>query len=560
MEICWDTLENVRLTKNGTFKKGQATYVYKDACVVCGKPFLAIKSNSNNIFCSNKCSNKGSNNPFYNKKHTEESLNKMSESQVGRTVSNSTKERLSKISRGSGNPNYKGGVKNKKLPLFDTYAKQISYAENVRSTYVDDLKVLEAKCVYCGRWFVPKTQAVIDRGKALIHNPNDLKNRVGERLFYCTDGCKKACPIYRTVKQQKKFYVPNTPLEVLPDIRKEVLKRDKYKCTECGVSIEDAELHCHCMFDGTDVNSCLTKCVNCHNTIHHDVDSEKLKCGKNKSVTWLDEKKDEIVSFYMGGMKQEEIAAYFDVSQTAISIRLKKWKVNNSDGNRFKRIEMDKDFLFDMYWNKKMHPSQIARIYNCSTQAIVNNLIKYNIRIRTKSEARMGALNPIYGVGHTIEAKEKMSKSFEDGRRMGYNTHWGKGAYYDTPNQSKVWMRSGWEVKTADYLTENNVDWYYEYEWLVIGEGKRYLPDFFLPEHNCYVEVKGRKKERDMEKFMLAKEKYEVLLWDGEELLRLGIIGNTGSTQTNRKYKNNSIAKCPFASTNCDLKKEIKNE
>lgn len=539
MKICWDNLEGVYLTRNGTFRKGTETYVYKESCTKCGEPFLAIKSNPNNIFCSNKCSNKGSNNPFYNRKHTKKSISKMSKKHAGCIVSDSVKKRLSKLFSGSGNPNYKGGVKAKKLPLFDTYAKQISYAEDVRSVYVGGLRVLKIKCVYCGRWFVPKLQAVVSRIKALLHDPKDAGSGVGECLFYCTAGCRKACPVYRSIRQQKKFYTPNTSLEVLPTIRKEVLERDEYRCTECGVSIEDVELHCHCMSDNTDTDSCITKCVNCHNHIHHASEIKKSRDRKNK-----------IIEMYENGSTQTEIAKYFGVPTTHISIRLRKWGKSNPDGNRFRRFKLEKDSLFDMYWNKEMHPSQIAKIYNCSTQTIVNNLVKYNIRIRTKSEARMGALNPIYEVGHTPEAREKMSKSFENGRKIGYNTYWGKGVYYDTPNQDKVWMRSGWEVKVADYLTKNGVDWYYEYEWLVIGEDKRYLPDFFLPKHSCYIEVKGRKKKRDMEKFMLAKKKYDVLLWDGEELLKLGIIASTGDTRVNRKYRNEPILKCPFNSTN----------
>lgn len=254
-------------------------------------------------------------------------------------------------------------------------------------------------------------------------------------------------------------------------------------------------------------------------------------------MMWLDEYKDVIVCLYNEGMKQTEIANEFDVSQTAISTRLRKWGVSNPDGNRFKRLKISKDKLYDMYWNREMHPSQIAEIYNVHKQTITNKLLNYGIRMRTRSEARMGKLNPIYGVGHTKKARKKMSEAFANGRKMGYNTNWGKGAYYNTPNQGKVWMRSCWEVKVADYLTKNGVDWYYERDWLKIDDNKRYLPDFFIPELNCYIEVKGRKKKEDMEKFKLAKKKYNILLWDSKELLKRNIIDNAGDQKLNKKYK-----------------------
>lgn len=256
-----------------------------------------------------------------------------------------------------------------------------------------------------------------------------------------------------------------------------------------------------------------------------------------KRMEWLDDKKARIVDMYKDGYTQIEIAKEFNVSQTAISLRLRKWDVSNSDGNRFKRKNISEDELYDMYWNKEMHPREIAKIFNCTFVTVHNYMKKYGIPTRTKSEARKGKLNPIYGVGHTKEAKRKMSQALASDRKIGFNNHWGKGSYYDTPNQGKVWMRSGWEVKVADYLTEKNIDWYYEHEWLSITDDLNYLPDFYLPGFNCFIEVKGRKKKKDMEKFNLAQKKYNILLWDGEELLKRGIISNSGSTEINKKVK-----------------------
>lgn len=257
-----------------------------------------------------------------------------------------------------------------------------------------------------------------------------------------------------------------------------------------------------------------------------------------KRMIWLDKKKNEIIGMYKSGAKQFEIAEYFNISQTAISLRLRKWGVSNPDGNRFIRTDISKNTLYDMYWNKKMHPREIGTVFGCSIMAIHQKMKKHNIPTRTKSESRMGALNPIYNVGHTKEARKKMSQAFANGRKIGFNSYWGKGAYYDTPNQGRKWMRSGWEIKAADYLTKNNINWFYEYEWLEIDENIRYLPDFYLPEENKYIEVKGRKKEADMEKLKAAMKIYDIELWDGEELLKRGIIDNSGITEINRKYNN----------------------
>ena len=157
-----------------------------------------------------------------------------------------------------------------------------------------------------------------------------------------------------------------------------------------------------------------------------------------------------------------------------------------------------------------MHPTDIGKKFGCTKMAIHHKLKQYGIPTRTKSQARKGKLNPIYGVGHTEKARKKMSEAFAKGRKIGFNTHWGRGDHYDTPNQGRKWMRSGWEIKVADYLTSKGINWYYEYKWLKVDYGVNYLPDFYLPDENRYIEVKGRKKKRDIEKFKLAQQKYNV--------------------------------------------------
>jgi hypothetical protein len=256
-----------------------------------------------------------------------------------------------------------------------------------------------------------------------------------------------------------------------------------------------------------------------------------------KRMNWLDEKKDEIVLLYNEGKKQIEIAQYFNTSQGSISTRLRKWGLSNPDGNRFKYFdEIDKESVRRMYWDEEMHPAQIAKKYGCHKQVIVNRMIEWNIPLRTKSQSRIGKLNPIFGVGHSENAKKKMSNAFENGRTTGYNTNWGKTHLYETVNQGVVKMRSGWEVKTADYLTSKNINWLYESKWIDLGYTK-YLPDFYLTDLNLFIEVKGRNKVDDIEKVLKARFiGNKILLWNGEELLKRGIIRNPGRSDIYNKY------------------------
>ena len=258
-----------------------------------------------------------------------------------------------------------------------------------------------------------------------------------------------------------------------------------------------------------------------------------------RRMDWLNNKKDEILELYKE-KTQVEIAEIYGVSQTAISTRLRKWGKSNPDGNRFRRFDdIDKDTVNYLYWEKEMHPSQIAEIYGCHKQVITNRMLEWGIPFRTKSEARMGKLNPIYNVGHSEETRKKMSEAFYNGTRdVAVAGTWGTCSLYDTPNQGPVVMRSSWEVKTADYLTGKGIVWYYEYKWIDLGIAK-YLPDFYLSDFNTFLEVKGRKSKVNMDKIKRAKALgNKIIVWDGEELLKRGIIDQCGVTEINRKYRN----------------------
>jgi len=67
MKICWDTLNNLVLTKRGKFRKGNIIYVERTACSVCGDAYLTRNSNPS-IFCGKSCSKSGNHNPMYGKK------------------------------------------------------------------------------------------------------------------------------------------------------------------------------------------------------------------------------------------------------------------------------------------------------------------------------------------------------------------------------------------------------------------------------------------------------------------------------------------------------------
>ena len=52
-------------------------------------------------------------------------------------------------------------------------------------------------------------------------------------------------------------------------------------------------------------------------------------------------------------------------------------------------------------------------------------------------------------------------------------------------------FRSRQEARWAVYFDNLDVEFLYEPEGLILSDGSLYLPDFYLPDFGCFVEVKG---------------------------------------------------------------------
>lgn len=177
---------------------------------------------------------------------------------------------------GEKNPNWLGGG----LCGYDTYADRLSFAEDIRKS-PDDEKILEVKCAYCGRWLTPSVSQVSQRIRVLFGQ----KGHTGECRFYCSDNCKKACPVYRKILWPE-GYRPATSREVQPELRQLRLQIDDYTCQNehCRKTIDEAELHCHHNtsvrmnpIESADLDNCITLCKKCHKMVHKECDGY-FKC------------------------------------------------------------------------------------------------------------------------------------------------------------------------------------------------------------------------------------------------------------------------------------------
>lgn len=121
--------------------------------------------------------------------------------------------------------------------------------------------------------------------------------------------------------------------------------------------------------------------------------------------------------------------------------------------------KLTKKFLVKEYINKLKSIKQISKELKCSHNTILRYLRLY--KINTQRSKRLKLL---------LQAKKIMQY-----RRFDYKN---------------VCMRSSWEIKYAKYLDSKNIVWEYESKTFNL-RNMSYTPDFYLPQTNEFIEIKG---------------------------------------------------------------------
>lgn len=125
-----------------------------------------------------------------------------------------------------------------------------------------------------------------------------------------------------------------------------------------------------------------------------------------------------------------------------------------------------------------------------------------------------------------IERKIKISKtSIKNGIAGGLRKGSGRSikSWYNSPIAGKVFLQSTYELRYAKWLDENKINWiqnkkYFEYEFE--NKIRKYYPDFYLIDEDCYVEIKGFKTIKDEAKWMKFPEKLKILFKEDLDKLK----------------------------------------
>jgi len=149
-------------------------------------------------------------------------------------------------------------------------------------------------------------------------------------------------------------------------------------------------------------------------------------------------------------------------------------------------------FLHSEESKKKMSLSQMGRVVSEKTKQMLSLSIK---------NRQWGSDNSFYGQHHTEETKLKLSNSHR-GQFPSNATGKGIGSYCKKGH----WVRSTWELFVADWLWDHDISYEYELERFWFCDKWSYLPDFYIPSLDLWIEVKG---------YMRPKNKIQIKLFLG---------------------------------------------
>lgn len=87
-------------------------------------------------------------------------------------------------------------------------------------------------------------------------------------------------------------------------------------------------------------------------------------------------------------------------------------------------------------------------------------------------------------------------------------------------------FKGTWELTVAEFLFENNIKFTnkltpIEYLWSEDNKIHLYFPDFYLPEIDKYIEVKGFERQRDIDKWSSFKDKENLIILKDDEIKQI---------------------------------------
>lgn len=122
------------------------------------------------------------------------------------------------------------------------------------------------------------------------------------------------------------------------------------------------------------------------------------------------------------------------------------------------------------------------------------------------------------------EVREKISRTCLQKSKEGtWHTSLAKKHHY---NYNGIDLHGKWEYEFVKYLDSNNIKWERckeRFPYLFENKTHYYTPDFYLLDYGFYIEIKGFRTQKDIEKWNQFPEDKILKVVYGKDLLKLGL-------------------------------------
>jgi hypothetical protein len=161
------------------------------------------------------------------------------------------------------------------------------------------------------------------------------------------------------------------------------------------------------------------------------------------------------------------------------------------------------------YYDDNHSYREVLKNFNFSSQ-FLSRAVKEG-KLKTRSKAETARLRGKYkNLILPKSQKENISKGIAKAISEGKIKHRSDGHRLYKIYHHISWLgneetlHAGWELKVAKYMDEQKIHWCKSKEhftYVFEGQNHEYFPDFYLKDYDLFIEVKGRMKPNDLEKW-----------------------------------------------------------
>jgi hypothetical protein len=161
------------------------------------------------------------------------------------------------------------------------------------------------------------------------------------------------------------------------------------------------------------------------------------------------------------------------------------------------------------YYDDNHSYRDVQKQYNLSSHRLARYIKEGYLKTRSKTET--ARLRGKYdNLKLTKSQKEKISKGISKAIVEGKIKYRSDGHRLYKIYHHVSWLgneeilHAGWELKVAKYMDEQKIHWCKSKEhftYIFEGQNHEYFPDFYLKDFDVFIEVKGRTKPKDYEKW-----------------------------------------------------------